>query len=110
MNETITSVISADSPAGAPVFIAGTEPKQIPAEKEPEKQTPQAELEALVLGAGCDFNTLVKWGLDTNNIEGADSMGGFDEIPSDIAKRLLRAQAGLLKGLLKGLKGQEETV
>ena len=112
MNETISSVISADSPAGAPTFIeAGKgEQRAIPAESEPVKQTSQSELEAIVLGAGCDFSTAPKMGLaESGNIENADSLAGFDEITSDVAKRLLRNQKGLLEGLKKRLRGSHDS-
>jgi phage recombination protein Bet len=65
----------------------------------PEGKTPQSELEALVLGGGYDFTTLQKFGKETGNIEDATSVGSFAEIPTDTAKRLLKAKAGLLKAL-----------
>lgn len=105
MNETISSIITADT--GTPVFIQdGASPaKQIPVENPPKKITPQAELEALVVGAGYDFNHLQKWGTETGNIEDASSLAGFSEVPSDVCTRLMRAQKGLLAGL-KTIKGE----
>lgn len=64
-----------------------------------DSKTPQSELESVVVAGGYTFDHLQKWGLESGNIEGADSMSGFAEVPSDVCKRLLRAQAGLLKGL-----------
>lgn len=64
-----------------------------------DSKTPQAELETIVVTAGFTFDAIQKWGEDSGNIEGAGAMGSFAEIPSDVAKRLLKAQAGLLKGL-----------
>lgn len=64
----------------------------------PEK-SPQEQLESLVVTNGFTFDAIQIWGLESGNIEGADSMSGFSEIPNDVCKRLLRAQAGLLKGL-----------
>lgn len=61
--------------------------------------TPQKEFETLVMTNGFTFSHVQKWGLETDNIPGADSMADFSEIPSEICKRLLRAPAGLLKGL-----------
>jgi phage recombination protein Bet len=64
-----------------------------------EKKSLQAELESLCVTNGYTFDALQKWGLESGNIEGADSMAGFADVPNDVCKRLLRAQAGLLKGL-----------
>jgi phage recombination protein Bet len=64
-----------------------------------EKKSPQAELESLCVTNGHTFDSLQKWGLESGNIEGADSMAGFADVPNDVCKRLLRAQDGLLKGL-----------
>lgn len=99
MNETIASVISADAPA--PTFVQG---ESIPSESAPEKLTPQAELEALVLGAGFDFNHLQKFGVESGNITDAGSIAAFSEIATDEAKRLLRNRVGLLAGMEK-IKG-----
>lgn len=68
------------------------------------KTTPQAELEALVLGEGYDFTTLQKFGVDSGNITDAESIGSFSEIPTEEAKRLLKAKTGLLNAL-KAIKG-----
>lgn len=68
------------------------------------KTTPQAELEALVLAEGYDFSTLQKFGLDSGNIPDADSLSSFSEIPTEAAKRLLKAKTGLLNAL-KTIKG-----
>ena len=68
--------------------------------------SPQAELEALVLGEGHDFGTLQKFGIESGNITDADSIGSFADISSDEAKRLLKNKVGLLKALaaIKELK------
>jgi phage recombination protein Bet len=77
--------------------------KKIPAEAQPkgEEKTPQQQVEALVIANGYTFDHLAKWGLETDNIPGADSMTGFEDLPNDVCKRLLRATAGLLSGLEK---------
>lgn len=67
--------------------------------------TPQQELEAMVVGAGYDFNTLQKFGVESGNIANADSIASFAEIPTDDAKRLLKAKTGLLAALQK-MKGE----
>jgi phage recombination protein Bet len=72
----------------------------------PEKP-PQAELESLLVTAGFTFTDLQKFGVETGNIEGADSMGSFADIPTDICRRLLRAQKGLLTSLESVAKAKE---
>jgi phage recombination protein Bet len=66
-----------------------------------EEKTLQQQVEALVITAGFTFDHLATWGLSTDNIPGADSMAGFEDLPNDVCKRLLRATAGLLSGLEK---------
>jgi phage recombination protein Bet len=61
--------------------------------------SPQAELETLCVTNGYTFNTLQKFGEESGNIPDASAMTGFAEVPSDICKRLLRSQAGLVKAL-----------
>ena len=60
-----------------------------------------AELEAIVMGGGYSFSDLQKFCAETSQMENADSIGSFAEIPQDVAKRLIRAKAGLLAGLEK---------
>jgi phage recombination protein Bet len=69
-----------------------------------DSKTPQAELEAVVIAAGYSFTMLQTFGVESGNIPNADSMATFSEVPTDIAKRLLKAQTGLLKGL-EAIKG-----
>lgn len=71
-------------------------PKEV---KPADGKTPQNELEAVVVTGGYTFTELQKWGLESGNIQGADSMGGFADVPTDVCRRLLRAQKGLLLGL-----------
>ncbi|TSA40187.1 hypothetical protein D4Q85_00180 [bacterium] len=89
---TVESVLVAEPKA----LPANPPPKVVPAE--PGK-TPQAELETLCVTNGHTFDTLKAWGKDTGNLEDADSLPGFEAVPTDVCRRLLRAQAGLLKGL-----------
>jgi len=71
-----------------------------PATDGPQKaRTLQSELEAIVIEGGFNLDSLLKWGAESGNIEGADSIASFDEIPTDVCKRLIRAKTGLLKGL-----------
>ena len=66
-----------------------------------EGDTPQKALEALVLGAGHTFSDLQRFGEESGNIQDAGSIGSFDEVPSDIARRLLKSKGGLLNALKK---------
>lgn len=84
---------------------AKPEPKPEPAPAGNPEQSPQAQLESAVVTAGFTFSTLQQWGEATGNIDGASSLPDFASIPTDVARRLLRNQAGLLKGLAEGVKG-----
>jgi phage recombination protein Bet len=66
---------------------------------DPKESTPQVELAELVTKAGFTFSHLQKWGSESGNIEDAESLSGFTEIKTEVAVRLLRAKAGLLKWL-----------
>ncbi len=70
------------------------------------KLSPQAELESLVVTAGYTFNHLQKFGMESGNIEGADSIASFAEVPSDVAKRLLKAKK---ESLIAGLEMAKAT-
>ena len=77
-------------------------PKEV---KPADGKTPQVELESVVVAGGFTFNELQKWGLESGNIEGADAMASFTDVPTDVCRRLLRAQKGLLTGLQQ-VKGE----
>ena len=62
-------------------------------------KTVQDELETLLVTAGFTYDQLSKWGETQGVIPDASSYSNFSELPTDICRRLLRAQAGLLKGL-----------
>lgn len=80
--------------------VAGA-PSAQPAE-EPQK-TPQQQLADVVIKGGYNFTIFQAWAKESGNINGADAMGSFDDVPSDDAKRLLRSTKGLLS-LLKAAK------
>jgi phage recombination protein Bet len=65
---------------------------------EPETKTPQDLLADFVVACGHDFDTFRHWGTETGNLEN-DSLAGFDEIPTQLCVRLLRARDGLKSGL-----------
>lgn len=81
------------------IAAGATPPADGEGDKSPTGKTPQQDLEAVVVAGGFTFTDLQKWGGATGNIEGAESLADFSEIPSDIAKRILRNQKGLLTGL-----------
>lgn len=94
-----------------------TEPNRQPEGGEQEQEPPQerkaepsgaskAELEKLVTEAGFTFNHFQVWAKETGQIENADSLPSFEEVPEAVAKRLVRAKSGLLKGLAD-VKGAE---
>lgn len=91
---TSTVTTTATTPAKLPEKIVTSDSK-----------TPQAELEAFVVTAGFTFDILQKFGIESGNIPGADSMASFAEVPSDVSKRLLNAKTGLLKAL-EEIKGK----
>jgi phage recombination protein Bet len=70
-----------------------------------DSKTPQSELESVIIAAGYSFTLLQKFGEESGNIPDATSIASFAEIPTDVAKRLLKNQTGLLAGLEK-LKGE----
>lgn len=61
--------------------------------------TPQRELQDIVLAGGFNFDHFMSWATDTGQIQNADNIGSFDEVPEDLAKRLGKSKIGLLKGL-----------
>ena len=71
------------------------------AETTPEKprMTPQGELWAFIRENGFSFDVFQKWGIESGNVPGADTMATFDDVPEKVAVRLLRAKAGLIDGL-----------
>lgn len=70
--------------------------------------TPQQELETIVLGGGFNFGDLKKFGAESGNLHEPDSMSGFADVPSDAARRLVRAKVGLLKSLAIVKDGKNE--
>jgi len=71
-------------------------PKVVPAA---EGKTPQDELETLMVSNGYTFGEFIEWAGREGHIADPTSVGGFDQLPTDVCRRMLRAQAGLLKAL-----------
>jgi hypothetical protein len=65
--------------------------------------TSQQELQALVESVPADFTALQLWGIESGVIPGADSLGSYDEISSDLVRRLLNAKKGLTRGLQQAM-------
>ena len=66
--------------------------------------TPQQRLADLVTTAGFTFDDFRKWGDQSGNVDNADSLASFDDVPNGVAERLLRAPDGL-KTQLAAVKG-----
>lgn len=71
-------------------------PKVVPAA---EGKTPQDELETLMVSNGYTFGEFIEWAGREGHIADPTSVGGFDQLPTDVCRRMLRAQAGLLKAM-----------
>lgn len=79
-----------------------TAPQAAPASSEPSPATfidANHELEDIIIKAGFGIAELKVWGKETGNLENADKITLFSEIPPKIAERLVKARAGLLRGL-----------
>lgn len=98
-------------PVEATVFPTQPPPKLIATTEQGATTTTKdisakAELEKLLLDSGFTFDHLQKVGMETGLVDGADSIGSFDEITEANAKRLLRAKSGLLQKLAE-VKGAQ---
>ena len=94
------------APQATPPAEAADDGEETDLGPQPPKEKPQepdtsakVELEKVVTGSGFTFNHLQKWGMDSGNLDGADSLAGFEEVTEANAKRLLRNKAGLLRAL-----------
>lgn len=114
MNATVSSLGAVDLPQlgippaqPEPFPEAAQEPAQLAAEsaqKPPppvQRVTPQSELEGVITAAGFGFQDFVKWTLETQDQPGADSWTQFAEVPAEFARRMLKAQGGLLSSLAR---------
>lgn len=100
------------APASAPIDVpttaapseAPTTP-ETPSEAPKEGKTPQDELADLIIGAGYGFSDFAEWAEGSGNLPDAKSLPDFNAVPAAVAKRLLKAKVGLIKGLAetKGL-------
>lgn len=107
MNATISASGVIDIPSNLPAALPETTQTITTGnEVQREKVTPQSELEALVTGEGFTFDHMQKFGIESGNINNAESVAMFAEITTEEAKRLLKAKTGLLAAL-KTIKGNQ---
>lgn len=93
---------SDDEKAEAAMGLAPEQPTSQPTSapaptSAPTVRKPQDLLADLVGGEGYTFDQLIIWGRETGNIEG--EFGSYDELSDALCKRLVKAKAGLLRGL-----------
>lgn len=86
-----------------------------PAEAEPEPpaeataaapdpskpKTKQDELAEIITGAGYTFDQFRAWAHGSGQIDDATALAGFDQVPLNVATRLIRAKIGMLNGMAK---------
>jgi len=90
------------APSSPPVDDGDLGPAKEKATEQPtEGPSIKDQLAAIVISAGYTFDDFKKWGTESGNIpeQQADVMAGFDEVPQALAKRLVNAKTGMLKGL-----------
>lgn len=68
--------------------------------------SPNDELAALVVNEGFTFDHYRQWLKEGGHVQDADSLAGFEDVPTEVARRHARAKAGLLKGL-SAIKGAQ---
>lgn len=75
----------------------------LPEQERPQQAdvTPQQQLEGLVVGAGFTFAQFIQWGKESGNVSDPTSITQFSEVKTEEAKRLVRADKGLLAALAK---------
>jgi recombination protein RecT len=83
---------------------AGKSDEKPQPEKIVSQETVQDQLAKIVTDGGFTFEHFKRWAKDTGNVEDIDDRPGFAEIHTRVAERLIRAKAGLLKGLAE-IKG-----
>lgn len=91
-----------DAPRGAATAV---DTEVAPPDTAPQN-SPQAELEKLVSESGHTFDDFRRWLAETGNHDDPSSLSGFADVPSALAKRLVRASTGLLRGLAAAKGGQ----
>lgn len=107
----LVSALAADMPLSLPEPEAGVVdvPAEVQAQEQPKApeqpngealHTVQQSLAELIEGNNFTFAQFVKWGEGSGNVPDASSYPSFADIPTNICQRLLRAKAGLLKGLV----------
>jgi recombination protein RecT len=103
----------AETPEKEPEPPAGketTRPEQ-PTTKPPEQEEVVADYRAqlrdfVITECGQTFTLFQKWGESSGMLPDAGSYASFDDVPSDMAKRILRAKTGLKQGLTNTALGR----
>jgi len=72
-----------------------------------QKLNPQDDLSILLEKEGFSLDDFILWGRESGNIEEqvGDNITCFDDVPTELATRVLRARVGLLQGLAS-MKGK----
>lgn len=97
-----------DQIPGAEVPPTATAAAPAPATQDPTAlpaNSPQAELAAMVTGAGFDFDLFIGWASSQGLVQG--SFASFLELPTTVASRFVRSKVGMLRQLT-ALKAQKE--
>lgn len=63
--------------------------------------SPITEMGEFLTNNSFTFTVFQKWGMDTGNIPGADSLASLDDVPKDILTRLLKNKTGLIAQLAR---------
>ena len=72
-----------------------------------QAQDPTTEFSEFMAANSITFTVVQKWGMDTGNLPGADSMTSIDDAPKDVLKRLLKNKTGM-KAQLERMKAEME--
>jgi hypothetical protein len=121
------STVAADLPAAGSKLVAFTQPAAEPegeqageqqsdapaSVQEPKKTVqdakmePQDQLANIVIKAGFTFDDFVAWALDLGHLKAGDEPSGFNELPTELCTRMVKAQKGLVAGLTIGKAGAQ---
>jgi recombination protein RecT len=94
----------APTPKAAPKAAAPAAPVPVTLAADTIQRTVQQHLAEVVENAGFTFGDFVKWAGESGNIQDADSLTGWPEVDPTVARRLIRAEKGLIAGI-KQAKG-----
>ena len=98
--DVMATTVTTDMPA-TPLKAIRMESAKQNIETVETKISPQKKLEACIVESGFSFDDFQDWAVHSGQVDTADSISNFDEIPSEVCNRLLRATNGLLTGIGK---------